>query len=377
MRWLERSAWMLAGVLLGGGLTATASSSSVDTVYRKLEVLAEVISYVEAHYVDAVSPTDLVYGAARGAVSTLDEHSTFFSPDEYDSLMDSTEGEYAGIGIEVDVQDGALEIVSVLDGSPAKKAALVAGDRIIAIDGQPTGEVDFEWAHRALRGPVGSKVVLTVQRAGREQPWQFTVVRSWIRISPLEQKPLTGGISYVRVKTFSRRIAADLGSMLERTKPLTGIVLDLRNNPGGLFDEAIETCDLFLDGGPIVSAMGRGGRLIEQREARPGGVAVTQPIAILIDRSSASASEIVAGCLHDRGRGRLFGTRSYGKGSVQSILDLSDGSGLKLTIARYVTPSGRPIDGHGIEPDEPVEAGDGDRDAALLAAQTWVQKQIR
>jgi carboxyl-terminal processing protease len=200
-----------------------------------------------------------------------------------------------------------------------------------------------------------------VQRAGREQPWQFTVVRSWIRISPLEQKPLTGGISYVRVKTFSRRIAADLGSMLERTKPLTGIVLDLRNNPGGLFDEAIETCDLFLDGGPIVSAMGRGGRLIEQREARPG----------------ASASEIVAGCLHDRGRGRLFGTRSYGKGSVQSILDLSDGSGLKLTIARYVTPSGRPIDGHGIEPDEPVEAGDGDRDAALLAAQTWVQKQIR
>jgi carboxyl-terminal processing protease len=361
----------VAGAVFGTAALAVADSGA-EIIYQKLEILAQVIASIENHYVDPVSATDLIYGAARGAVSVLDEHSTFFSPDEYKGLLDETEGEYAGIGVELGWEGELPEIVSVLEGSAAARAGLRRGDQVVAIDGESvSGGID-NLQHR-LRGPVGSKVVLSIQRKDRDEPWTFTLIRGWVRVAPVTHKRLADDVLYVQVKSFSRRVASDLGATLDRERNVRGLVLDLRDNPGGLFDEAIAICDLFLADGPIVSAVGRGGRVIERHEAHKRGNEPRYPLAILIDKGSASASEVVAGALADRGRARLFGQRSYGKGSVQSILDLSDGSGLKLTVARYLTPSGRVIDGHGIEPDERVEPRDDD--PTLNKAAAWVLSQ--
>lgn len=357
-----------------------ASVAAADGLYRKLEVLAEVFGQIENHYVDAISPTDLIYGAARGALSVLDPHSTFFSPDEYKSLLDATEGEYAGIGIEMDLPEGLPEVISVFDDSPAAKAGLQAGDQILAVDGREVEGMDFDAVERLLRGPVGSKVGLTVRRGPRHTPLNYTLIRGWVRVAPLAYKPLPHEVGYVEIKSFSRRVASDLEALLLKKPPTGGLVLDLRGNPGGLFDEAVALCDLFLAEGPIVAAVGRGGVMMEQQVAHAHGTQPNFKIAVLIDQGSASAAEIVAGALHDRGRARLFGSRSYGKGSVQSILDLTDGSGLKLTIARYLTPSGKQIDGHGVDPDVEVQPpADGastrkDDDAALAAALTYLRQ---
>ena len=364
---------LVVGLGLGAGLVSAnaANRAETDTLYRKLEVLAEVLTSIENNYVDALTPSDLVYGAARGAVMGLDPHSDFFDPSDYQSLVNVTEGEYAGIGIELSETQGESEIITVFDESPAKLAGLAVGDRLVAIDEKPVRDMNFEAMQRHLRGPVGSKVKLAVMREGRPEPWTFTVVRGWIRIAPISALALPDGIEYVQVRTFSRRVAHDLDMQLEKKPPQRGLVIDLRSNPGGLFDEAVAMCDLFLDKGPIVSAVGRGGRIVDAQSAKAGAKR-PYPIAILIDHGSASAAEIVAGALHDRGRARLFGERSYGKGSVQSIIPLSDGSGLKLTVARYYTPSGKVIDGHGIDPDETADAK---TDAPVQAAVAWIKTQ--
>jgi carboxyl-terminal processing protease len=371
-RWMERSGWLAAGMVLGGALSAVAASR-VDTLYRKLEILAEVFGQIENQYVEATSPTELVYGAAQGAVSRLDGHSAFFSPEEYRDLLDVTEGEYAGIGVEISIRAGVTEVIAVFDNSPAQRAGLRTADEIIAVDDTEIEGVSVETVQALLRGPAGTKVVLTLRHPDRAEPWTFTLVRSWIRVAPIEARPLEPGLEYVRIKSFARRVAHDLETQLERQPPKRGLVLDLRGNPGGLFDEAIAVSDVFLDDGPIVSASGKGGRIIERHTAHKNGTQADYPIAVLIDGGSASAAEIVAGALHDRGRARLFGTRSYGKGSVQSILDLSDGSGLKLTVARYITPSGARIDGLGIDPDQEVEFVEGE-DAPLEAAREWLKR---
>ncbi len=378
----SRILWLGSGIALGTVLGLTVSTLSLaiaagrdpraDTLYRKLEVLAEVLTAVENTYVDALTPSELVYGAARGAVNGLDPHSDFFDPNDYQQLVNATEGEYAGIGIELSERQGETDLVTVFDASPAKQAGLLVGDRLVAIDDEPVRDMSFEAVQRRLRGPVGSKVKLGVLRAGRKEPWTFTVVRGWIRVAPVASRSLGDGVEYVQVKTFSRRVAHDLDTLLKKQAPKKGLVLDLRGNPGGLFDEAVSMCDLFLTNGPIVSAIGRGGRVLDQQSAKEGGTQPNYPLAVLIDRGSASAAEVVAGALHDRGRARLFGERSYGKGSVQSIMPLSDGSGLKLTVARYSTPSGRVIDGQGIEPDEPADAK---TDAPVTQAVAWIKGQ--
>jgi carboxyl-terminal processing protease len=374
---MRRLVWLVtglaAGIAIGAGFTTyAAEKESPDTLYRKLEVLAEVLTAIENSYVDALTPNDLVYGAARGAVLQLDPHSDFFDPTDYQSLVNTTEGEYAGIGVELSETQGDNEIVTIFDDSPAANAGLRIGDRLIAIDDTLLRDLNFEALQRKLKGPVGTKVKLTVLRKDRPEPYTFTVVRGWVRVAPVAGKSLGDGVEYVQVKTFSRRVAHDLDAMLKKQTPTKGLVLDLRGNPGGLFDEAIAMCDLFLADGPIVSAIGRGGKVLDQQSAKAAGTQAPYPIAILIDRGSASAAEVVAGALRDRGRARLFGERSYGKGSVQSIIPLSDGSGLKLTVARYFTPSGRQIDGHGIEPDEAVDAK---TDAPVSAALAWVKAQ--
>ena len=375
LRWLERGGWIGVGILVGVAASAVAQGS-VETLYQKLEILAEVLGQIENHYVDPVEPQTLAYGAARGAAGVLDAHSAFFSAEEYRELLSTTEGEYAGLGIELGEKDGLPEVIAVFDDSPAARAGIRAGDVIVAIDNEQVEGVALDLIQQRLRGPVASKVVLAIRHPERGESWTFTLVRSWIRIAPLEARTLAPGTEYIRIKTFARRVAVDLEAQLGRRPPERGLILDLRGNPGGLFDEAVAICDLFLSDGPIVSAAGRGGRILERHYAREPGTQPNYPLAILIDEGSASASEIVAGALHDRGRARLFGRRSYGKGSVQSIIDLSDGSGLKLTIARYLTPSGVTIDGRGIEPDVSVETktdAEGS-DAALDAAQKWLPR---
>lgn len=375
----ERSIFFLAGFAAGVFTTAGLSvwaADDADDVYEKLEVLAQVFSHIENHYVDALAPTELVYGAARGALGVLDEHSAFFAPSEYKELLDATEGEYAGVGIELELEEDEdlPAVVIVLEGSAAFHAGVRAGDRLAAVDDVPVAGLSLETILQRLRGPVGSKVVLTIRRRGREDTWTFTLVRGWVRIAPLEHRRLHDGVLYVRIKTFSRRVASDLSALLGRESVESGLVLDLRGNPGGLFDEAVAVADLFLREGLIVTAVGRSGRIVERYEARAQGGEPDCPIAVLIDRGSASAAEVVASALADRHRARLFGTRSYGKGSVQSVLDLADGSGLKLTVARYSTPSGRLIDQHGIDPDEVVEGkgGSAKDDPVVRAASAWV-----
>ncbi len=367
-RWSERAWWFITGALVGTAGLAVAQTP--DTLYRKLELLAEVLGQIEQHYVDAVSASDLVYGAAQGATRALDAHSAFFTPDEYRELINQTEGEYAGIGVELDERDGIFEITSVLDGSPAQRAGVLAGDRILAVDGAAVDGLALDHVLQRLRGPPGTKVTIGIGRRDRDQPWTFTLVRSWIRVAPIAARDL-GAVQVVQIKTFARRVATDLEAQLHRHAPKQGLVLDLRGNPGGLFDEAVAVCDLFLDHGLIVTAVGKGGRVLDRQEARRRGTEPNYKIAILVDQHTASAAEIVAGALHDRGRARLFGARTYGKGSVQSMLDLSDGSGLKLTIARYLTPSGTVIDGQGVAPDQMVEP-DAKRDAPLAAALAWI-----
>ena len=256
------------------------------------------------------------------------------------------------VGVEVDIRDGLPEVLAVFANSPAARAGIGVGDRILAVDGHDVEGLDFDAVQQMLHGPVGSKIKLQLAHEAPNSVRQVNLVRAWIRVAPLEERRLAQGIHYILVKSFSRRVSTDLEALLGSGDSTHGLVLDMRGNPGGLFDEAVAVCDLFLKDGPIVSIVGRGGVMVEAYTAHASGTQPPFKIAVLIDRNSASAAEIVAGALHDRGRARLFGERSYGKGSVQSILDLSDGSGLKLTVARYLTPSGRQIDGHGIEPDE-------------------------
>jgi carboxyl-terminal processing protease len=366
------TAGFVAGVIVSAGVAARADGA--DGLYRKLDLLAQVLAQIEGRYVDAVGPTELVYGAARGAVRTLDEHSAFFDPAEFKQLVETTDGEYAGIGLELDGSESLPLVTAVTPGSPAERAGIHPGDHLLSVDGESVHGYDVERVQQRLRGPAGSKLTLGVRRRGRDDDWTFTLVRSWVRVSPLSSRDLGGGVLYVELKTFSRRVAADLGALLEKAPEARGLVLDLRGNPGGLFDEAVATADLFLTDGPIVTTVGRGGRVLERLEAHAQGHEPAYPVAVLIDKDSASAAEVVAGCLTDRKRARLFGTPSYGKGSVQSVIPLADEAGLKLTVARYFTPSGRPIDKVGITPDEVVEPAPG-ADAPLAAAVKWLSSK--
>ncbi len=340
-----------------------------EPLYRKLEVLAEVLAQIQLHYVDAISPTDLIYNAAHGAVDALDAHSAFYTPDEYRTLIDATEGEFAGIGLEIDTANRLQEVVCVMEHSPAQQAGLRVGDLLVRIDDQALDDYEFDAVWRLLRGAVGSPIKLQIQHPGDPKQQTMVLQRAWVRVEPFETRTL-GDVTYVRLKSFSRHVAGQLKTQLQQSPPRLGLVIDLRGNPGGLFDEAVAVCDLFLRDGPIVTAMGRGGKVIDQPVAHAEGTQPDYRLAVLIDHGSASAAEIVAGALRDRGRARLFGARSYGKGSVQSILDLTDGAGLKLTIARYYTPSGKLIDHAGIEPDEvyPTDPADQSHDRVLAAA---------
>jgi carboxyl-terminal processing protease len=296
-------------------------------------------------------------------LATLDPHSAFLSPEEYAILQSDTNGQFGGVGIEIDTQSGFLTVVSPLEGTPADRAGIRAGDRIVAIDGRSAEGMVIDDAVRLMRGDAGSRVKLTIRRPGQDEPIEVELVRAVIRVESVEARLLEPGYGYLRIKQFQDGTTTRMRRELDRLEDQSGghlkaLVLDLRENPGGLYDEAVLVADEFVSSGTIVSTRGQGGAILEEERATSSGTREGFAMAILQNSWSASASEIVSGALQDLGRAVVVGERSFGKGSVQNIIEMPDGSALKLTIARYYTPSGRSIQGQGVSPDIEVPEGE-------------------
>ncbi|HXN82219.1 MAG TPA: S41 family peptidase [Myxococcales bacterium] len=349
--------------VLGGLGAAAAGRAAGDPAgpYKKLDVFSHVLSLIENLYVENVDETRLLYGAIDGMVRTLDPHSSFMEPRSYAALKEETDGEYGGVGLELTLRDGEVVVVSPLDDTPASHAGFAPGDRIVEIDGQPMRGLKESDAAHALTGPPGTTCVVKALRDGWEAPRAFTLVRDVIRVVSVEDRLYDHKYGYVKLKSFSERTDTYLKKALDQLRAqsggeLKGLVLDLRRNPGGLLDQAVKVADRFLRSGIIVTTKGRGGRHVEVERAHARDTEPGYPLVVLVDGGTASASEIVAGALQDHGRGLILGTQTFGKGSVQQVIELDDGSGLKLTTARYYTPSGKSIQERGISPDLLVRA---------------------
>jgi len=339
-------------LFLNGGQRAV--TAGTEEAYPDLEIFTEVLRQIQENYVEPQDPKKLIYGAVKGMVQSLDPHSSFMTKDEYQELMLETKGSFTGIGIEITIKDNILTVVSPIEGTPAYKVGLKAGDKIIKIEDKSTKNMTLMDAVKRIRGPKGTKVKLTILREGERKPLVFSITRDVIPLKSVRAFLLEPGIGYVRISTFQSKTAKDLAKAvgdLEEKGRLNGLILDLRNNPGGLLSQAIEVSDYFLDSGIIVTTKGRKHSQDIVARAHKNGETRDYPIIVLVNGGSASASEIVAGALQDNKRAVILGTRTFGKGSVQTILPLSDGSALRLTTARYYTPSGRSIQLSGIQPD--------------------------
>ena len=339
---------------VGAGFYRDLSANNEET-YKGLKLFSDVIELIEKNYVDPVETKDLIQKAIQGMVHSLDPHSSFLPPEAFEELKVDTKGEFGGIGIVITIQKGVLTVISPIEGTPAYKAGVMAGDRIIKVDGEPTQDLMLWQAVKMMRGPKGTTVVITVAREGTPKPIDFKLVRDIIPIESVKSVVLKPGYGYVRISNFQENTSADLENMLKALESkdggLKGLVLDLRDNPGGLLDQAIEVSDVFLESGEIVSIKGRLKRHTKNYRAHPNKAKQNYPLVVLINGGSASASEIVAGALQDQKRALILGTTSFGKGSVQTVESLRDGYGLKFTIARYYTPNGRSIQAQGIVPD--------------------------
>jgi carboxyl-terminal processing protease len=345
-----------ASVALAGAPPPTPASRA-EATYRQLELFARVLSYVQNNYVEPVDEQQLMHGAIKGMLETLDPHTQFMPPDVFKEMKIDTSGEFGGLGIEIARKNDNIIVVAPIDDTPAQRAGIRSGDQLLKIDDEPTRNMELARAIQKMRGPAGKKVLLTIMREGFTAPREFAIIRDHIRIASVEGA-LFGGIGHVKVKNFQERTDASLFKELERLralnggKELRGLVLDLRNNPGGLLDQAVAISDRFLPGGlAIVSTRGRGPGQVTEERAKDRDTEKGYPVVILVNAGSASASEIVAGALQDHRRAVVMGTPTFGKGSVQTVIEMEDGSGLKLTIARYFTPSGRSIQEKGILPD--------------------------
>jgi carboxyl-terminal processing protease len=350
------------GVAFFAGLSADhvarAARRDGGQPYRPLDVFADVLAYIENGYVEEVKEKELVYGAIEGMVARLDPHSQFLRPEVYRALKEETSGEFDGVGIELAVKNDQLVVVAPIADAPADRAGIAAGDRLLKIDGVSTREMGLTEAIRRLKGSAGTKVVLEVMRDGFSAPQALTVVRERVRTQSVAWKILDVGRGFVlvQVKTFQDRTDAALKKALDAARhelkgEVRGLVLDLRNDPGGLLDQGVKVADRFLREGVIVSTEGRSKKGAEVERAHEKDTEPNYPMIVLVNRGTASASEIVAGALQDHGRAVIMGTQTFGKGSVQSLIDLEDGSGLKLTVARYYTPRHRSIQELGIAPD--------------------------
>jgi carboxyl-terminal processing protease len=348
---------LIGGILFFNG-NAVMVKAGTGEAYKNLELFTEVLRQIEKNYVEPQDGQKLVQGAIKGMVQSLDPHSSFLSKDEHQDLLSETKGSFSGIGIEITVRDNVLTVVSPIEGSPAYKAGMQAGDRIIKIDGKVAADMTLPEAVKSIRGEKGTKVTLTIMREGIEKPLEFTVTRDVIPIKSVRSTVLTPKIAYVRIANFQSKTTNDLSAELDRLengRKLEGLILDLRNNPGGLLSQAIDVSDLFLNSGVIVSTKGRESSQDMKATAHKAKAERNYPLVVLVNGGSASAAEIVAGALQDNKRALILGTKTFGKGSVQTIIPLSDGSGLRLTTAMYYTPSGRSIQASGIEPDVEVK----------------------
>lgn len=326
--------------------------------YDHLETFADVLTLIESDYVEEVSPDKLIEGAIDGMLRSLDPHSSYMTPDMFKEMQVETEGEFGGLGIEITMQDGWLTIVTPMEDTPAWNAGLKPGDKIIMVDGSPTHEMSLMDAVRMMRGKRGTPVTLTIAREGFEEPREYTIVRDLIHVVSVKSAMLSDNYGYVRIRSFSKDTGAEMRAAVEKLKKegMKGLVLDLRNNPGGLLNQAVEVSEYFLKKGELV--VYTKGRMPNQNMRftvkNPSGDD-DYPLVVLVNQGSASASEIVAGALQDLKRAIIVGVTSFGKGSVQTIIPLRGDAGLRLTTARYYTPSGRQIQGVGILPDIKVD----------------------
>ena len=346
---------VLAAGLAAGTWPASGEESRTLPV-AELEAFGAVFDLVKAQYVQPLSERELLLNAIRGMVAGLDPHSAYLASDDYADLQEGTSGEFGGLGIEITAEDGFIRIVTPLDDSPAHEAGLMPGDLVTRVDGESVQGATTGDAAKRIRGRPGTPVTLTIRREGEEAPLEFTIVRDIVEVASVRSELLGLGFARIRVTQFQTHTGTRLAEAIRRVEvenegPLSGVVLDLRNNPGGILAGAVAVADTFLDDGLIVYTQGREPSSREEYFARPSDLIEGAPIVVLVNGGSASAAEIVAGALQDQRRAVIAGTRTFGKGSVQTILPLEDGAALKLTTARYYTPAGHSIQARGIVPD--------------------------
>ena len=348
---------LVAAAFAGGALSnrLAAATTADQSPYLPLDELARVLTIVEREYVDPTAREKLVEGAVRGMVAELDPHSGYMNAEEFLQFLDDARGRFGGIGVEVDVRDDTITVIAPIEGSPAARAGVRPGDRILAVDGQALRSSRFDRVLERMRGEPGTKVRLSIGREGEREPITLELVREIVKVKSVEARRLDAGVLYVRLRQFQESTHEELLREVARVRgdggaPLRGLVLDLRFNPGGLVDQAELVADELLDRGAIYSTRHRG-KILDEVAARPGGALAKLPVVTLLNAYTASASELVAGALQDHARGPIVGERSFGKGSVQTILDLPSGAALRLTTMRYYTPKGSAIQARGIEPD--------------------------
>ncbi|MGV6811371.1 MAG: S41 family peptidase [Brevirhabdus sp.] len=354
----------LAGALLttqiAGPLIAQESVRKT-TVYEQLDLFGDIFERIRAQYVEEVDEADLIEAAINGMLTSLDPHSSYLPPKDFTDMQVQTRGEFGGLGIEVTQEEGFVKVVSPIDGTPADEAGIEAGDFITHVDGESILGLTLDQAVELMRGPVGSEILITVVREGEPEPFDVTIVRDTIKLTAVRSR-VEANTAILRVTTFNDQTYPNLEKGLAEAieevggiDNLHGVILDLRNNPGGLLNQAIKVSDAFLESGEIVSTRGRNPRDSDRVNATPGDLALGKPMVVLINGGSASASEIVAGALQDHDRAIVVGTKSFGKGSVQTIMPLRGDAAMRLTTARYYTPSGRSIQALGVSPDIVVE----------------------
>ena len=352
-------------------------------LYSQVELFSDAITIIESEYVEEKPPKDLIYGALEGMLGGLDDYSQFMDPESYNEIKVETKGEFGGIGIEIGIRDKMLTIIAPMDGTPAEKVGLKAGDKIIKVEGKSTKDMKLSGAVKVLRGKPGTKVEITVSREDEEKPLDFTIVRSIIKLKSIKSaKILENGVGYVKLVEFQEKTPQDLRNHIFRLKKkaMKAFILDVRNNPGGLLDTAYEVSEIFLPkGAVVVSLKGRSSRQSKVYKSRGNKSFTDFPMVVMVNKGSASASEIVAGAIQDNKRGAIVGTSTFGKGSVQTVIPLRDGSAVKLTTASYYTPSGNSIHEKGITPDVEVELKDEKEtpDSQLRAAIDFLLRKDR
>ncbi len=338
----------------------TPAGATMDLPVQELRLFSEVLGIIRQNYVEPVSDSDLLKSAIRGMLAGLDPHSAYLEKEEFQELKEGTSGEFGGLGIEVGMEDGFVKVISPIDDTPAQRGGVRAGDLVIRLDDTAVKGLSLNEAVKLMRGPPGTDITLTIVREGEERPLQIKLTRAVIKVNSVRSRQLDPGYGYLRVSQFQmntgRKLREEVGTLKEKNGgTLKGLVLDLRNNPGGVLTAAVSVADAFISDGLIVYTEGRGPEAEQKFSATSGDILDGVPIVVLVNAGSASASEIVAGALQDNGRAIIMGEKTFGKGSVQTILPIREDAALKLTTARYFTPKGRSIQAEGIQPDVPLE----------------------